>query len=232
MAWGFLCSQSRLVDQDHQKDFKARCAVSPDAITAADALNIRRYCLQAQIRVVKTIRFAHAGRGATDSLKKLSARPNFSVRLLHVVRHPFKVISSQYKHAWYETLQFRQCERGLATCNATSEPSQLNPTQTMQVSTHLVKLGGMVCELMTNVTTAMHGLKLGAAAQVVRYEDLALPYTFSTFNAVLNFLGVMAFFPEASQSGDKAHIIINHNGTTSGFEMCFPIYTAKTSALS
>ena len=51
--------------------------------------------LRAPLRVVKTIRFAHVTEPTRQSLVGLGVRPNFRVRVLHVIRHPFKVLTSQ-----------------------------------------------------------------------------------------------------------------------------------------
>ena len=122
-------------------------------------------------------------------------------RILHVIRHPLKVVASHYQHAWYKTLQFRKCDRGLQTCNISSEPTEFSAAETELVSAHLSGLGGTVCELMANVTAAMRSLQLGTATQVVRYEDLAMPYTHTTFNAILGFLGILGLFPANVSSG-------------------------------
>jgi hypothetical protein len=66
-------------------------------------------------------------------------------------------------------------------------------------ATHLATLGEHVCELMTNVTTAMHALPPTTSevvAQVVRYEDLAAPYTAASFRAVIQFLGIRGLFSD------------------------------------
>ena len=76
------------------------------------------------------------------------------------------------------------------------EPTSLSDEQAVSVSRHLAELGGRVCQLMTNVTVAMQSLNLGLASQVVRYEDLAAPYTASTFMAIMTFLGIRGYFAD------------------------------------
>ena len=105
---------------------------------------------------------------APPTLPRAHARNTLRARR-HVVRHPFKVLSSHYQHNWYKALNFRTCSQFERSCNASMEPTELSAEQALRVSDHLAGLGGMVCRLMTNVTVAMQQLDLGLASQVIRY---------------------------------------------------------------
>eukprot|EP00039_Didymoeca_costata_P004912 m.77005 g.77005 ORF g.77005 m.77005 type:complete len:375 (-) comp12595_c0_seq4:39-1163(-) len=194
LAWGFLCMHSKLTDSDYdQAGFFERCK-DPTKLVQEDVDAIYQYCMRSNVRVVKTIRFAQAGKSVIRSLQTLNTKKNMLVRVLHVIRHPFQVMISQYKHAWYETVRLRNCE-GRSTCNHTHEPLNLTEAQAEIVAKSLVPIGGHVCELMTNVTNEMAALDLGLACQVIRHEDLAAPYSLSSFQAIMAFLGISSFFP-------------------------------------
>lgn len=188
IAWPFLCMHSRVVDDAYAASFKERC-LAGTAFGPDDAALIRSYCLRSSLRVVKTIRLAHVTEPTRRSLVGLGARSNFRVRVLHVIRHPFKVLTSQYDLGWHELVQFRSCNTWEPGCNYTREPTEFTAAQTEVLATHLAGVGRRVCHWLDNTTVAMRGIGLpvGSTA-VLRYEDFAPPSTLAAFGAIAGFL--------------------------------------------
>lgn len=185
IAWPFMCMHSSIAEPGRVDAFRARCG----DFNAEDAADIRRFCLRARYRVVKTLRFSQVSPASRASLVSLAARPKTSVRILHVVRHPFAVTLSQYEMAWYAVPTFRRCGDFGPGCNTSHEPDTLTPEQVGLAEEHIIAAGIKVCRLMNDVTSVMRAtLPDQHATAVVRYEDLAEPYTVQTFGAIAHFL--------------------------------------------
>ena len=88
-------------------------------------------------------------------------------------------------------IRLRSCGAHEQNCDASVEPLELDATQTAKVSTHLSSLGSEVCMLLRNTTTAMRELAPTLnGTYLLRYEDLAPPFTGATFAALWDTMGL------------------------------------------
>jgi len=196
IRWGFLCMHSRLVPQANHSDFREKC-LQGSVLTESDAEMVKGFCLASRVRVVKTIRFAFATGPARASLTSLAASPGYAVHVVHVVRHPFTVMTSQYNQGWYGGLRLRTCAAHDKSCDVSAEPLELNDKQTGAVTAHLVSVGTTVCGLLSNTTNAMRELASTLnSTTLLRYEDLAPPFTEAMFAALWAVMELGAAAPE------------------------------------
>eukprot|EP00040_Diaphanoeca_grandis_P029273 m.171147 g.171147 ORF g.171147 m.171147 type:complete len:373 (+) comp31635_c1_seq7:493-1611(+) len=189
MKWTFLCMHSRLVAPEFHEAFKKKC-ISEEPFNENDTRLVLDHCLQSKIRIVKTIRLNYISPKALTSLTTLESKPNFVVRVLHVIRHPFKVLASQYNQGWHQPLRFRSCLEHLS-CNISHEPTTLDQAQILRASAHLTVLGREVCQVMANTTTKIRKtLRLPGSSAVLRYEDLVPPNTLSVLKGITRMLQI------------------------------------------
>eukprot|EP00035_Acanthoeca_spectabilis_P029899 m.6911 g.6911 ORF g.6911 m.6911 type:complete len:380 (-) comp3889_c0_seq2:260-1399(-) len=208
MRWDFLCMHSRLVPKEHLWQFKQRC-LSDTPLNDTDIKMVREFCLGSRLRVLKTIRFTHILGPARQSLISLARTPGYTVSALHVVRHPYEVLVSQYNLAWHSVLKLRTCN-GSQECTWRDEPRELTPEQVRASGEHIGKLGPKICKLMTTSTEYMRDIASALNGTfVLRYEDIAPPLTAVSFTEIWNRLrlgdGVVADF----DPGETATIVSN-----------------------
>lgn len=99
-----ISRHSRLVPEANTTAFFKKC-MGDAPLVAADAEMVRRHCLSTRVRVLKTIRFAKAIAPSRASLTSLAASPGYVVHVVHVLRHPYKVLVSQYNLGWYDVVR-------------------------------------------------------------------------------------------------------------------------------